>query len=302
FTVSLSNPSYQTISVNYATADGTANAGLDYVAESGTVTFAPGQTTRTVSIVVKADTIDEANETFFVNLNAPVNATIADNQGLGMIIDNDSAPSLAINSVSVIEGNSGTTPVISTVTLSAPSDFTVTVNWTTADGTATLANNDYVAASGTLTFPPGVTTLTITNLVNGDSVDEISEVFFVNLSGATHATISNPQGVVTILNDDGSPTVRIVNNVSVLEGNSGTTPVVSTASLTAVSARTLTVKWATADGTATTSDNDYVPATGTLTFAPGVTSLTITNFVNGDTVNEPDETFLVRLSTLFSFN
>src|SRR5204862_3023158 len=97
-------------------------------------------------------------------------------------------------------------------------------------------------------------------------------------------------------------TVRIVNNVSVLEGNSGTTPVVSTASLTAVSARTLTVKWATADGTATTSDNDYVPATGTLTFAPGVTSLTITNFVNGDTVNESDETFLVKLSTLFSFN
>src|SRR2546429_1782153 len=214
FTVSLSNPSYQTITVNYATADGTANAGLDYIAESGTVTFAPGQTTRTISIVVNADTIDEPNETFFVNLSSPVNATIADNQGLGTIIDNDSAPSLAINSVAVIEGNSGTTPVISTVTLSAPSDFTVTVNWTTADGTATLANNDYVAASGTLTFPPGVTTLPITNLVNGDIVDEISEVFFVNLSGATHATISDPQGVVTILNDDGAPTVS-VNDVSV---------------------------------------------------------------------------------------
>src|SRR5205823_12060912 len=71
---------------------------------------------------------------------------------------------------------------------------------------------------------------------------------------------------------------------------------------TAASARAFTVKWATVDGTATTADNDYVPATGTLTFAPGVTSLTITNFVNGDTVNEPDETFLVKLSALFSFN
>src|SRR5205814_230566 len=278
------------------------NAGLDYVAESGTVTFAPGQTTRTIAIVIKADTLDEPNETFFVNLSAPVNATISDNQGLGTILDNDSAPTLAINSVSVTEGYCGTTSAFSNVTLSAPSAFTVTVNWVTADGTATVANNDYAAASGTLTFPPGVTTRTITNLVNGDSLDEVNEAFFINLSGATNATISDPQGVVTILNDDGAPTISIVNNLSVLEGNIGTTPIVSTVSLTVASARTLTVNWATADGTATTADNDYVPATGTLTFAPGVTSLTITNFVNGDTVNEPDETFLVKLSALFSFN
>src|SRR5207247_10548141 len=101
-------------------------------------------------------------------------------------------------------------PAISTVTLSAPSSFTVTVNWATADGTATVANNDYVAANGTLTFPPGVTTQTITNLVNGDAFDEANETFVVNLSGATNATISDAQGVVKNMSDDREPTIIII--------------------------------------------------------------------------------------------
>src|SRR5439155_67330 len=203
FTVSLSNPSSQTITVNYATANGTATAGSDYVAESGTLTFAPGQTTRTIAIVVNGDTLNEPTETFFVNLSAPVNATIADNQGLGTILDNDSAPSLAINSVAVTEGNSGTTPAISTVTLSAPSSFTVTVKWATADGTATVANNDYVAASGTLTFAPGVTGLTITNFVNGDTVNESDETFLVKLS--TLFSFNGSSGDESTFPPDGQP-------------------------------------------------------------------------------------------------
>src|SRR5439155_1447925 len=175
------------------------------------------------------------------------------------------------------------------------------VNYATANITATLADNDYQSASGTLTFAPGQTTQTITVLVNGDTKFEPNEFFRLILSNATNAFIADSQGIGTILNDDPQPSISI-EDVSVTEGNSGTTPVVSTVNLTVASARTLTLRWATADGTATVADNDYVATNGTLTFAPGVTSLTITNFVNGDTVNEPDETFLVRLSTFFSFN
>jgi CSLREA domain-containing protein len=114
-----------------------------------------------------------------------------------------SQPSLSINDVSVAEGNSGTTNLIFTVTLSAASNLTVNVNYATADGTATtLADNDYQAASGMLSFNPGETTKTITVLVNGDQKFERDETFFVNLTNPVNATISRSQGVGTILNDD----------------------------------------------------------------------------------------------------
>ena len=111
-------------------------------------------------------------------------------------------PSLSINDVSFAEGNSGTTNLIFTVTLSAASNLTVNVNYATANGTATLADNDYQAASGTLTFNPGELTKTITVLVNGDQKFEPDETVLVNLSSPVNAAISDNQGSGTILNDD----------------------------------------------------------------------------------------------------
>src|SRR6185369_1776849 len=129
----------------------------------------------------KGDTLNEVNETFFVNLSGAVNATIADSQGMGTIIDNDPVPSLSIGDVQIAEGNSGTTTAISTVTLSTASGQTVTVNWTTGDGTATVADNDFQTGSGTLTFAPGVLTQTISTLVNGDTFNEGNETYLVQL-------------------------------------------------------------------------------------------------------------------------
>jgi hypothetical protein len=137
--------------VNFATANNTALAPGDYTATSGTLTFAAGETTKTVTVPVVGDLLDEANEAFFVNLSSATNATIADNQGVGTITDDDAAPSLAINDVTVTEGNAGTTNATFTVTLSAASGQPVTVNFATANNTA-LAPGDYTAASGTLTF------------------------------------------------------------------------------------------------------------------------------------------------------
>jgi hypothetical protein len=204
FTVNLSSASTQTVKVNYATANGTAVAGSDYTATSNTLTFAPGQTSQTISVPVIGDTITEANETFTVNLTTPTNATISDAQGVGTIVNDDLAvvlPQLSINDVSLTEGNSGTSNAVFTVKLSTPSTQTIKVNYATANGTA-VAGSDYTATSNTLTFAPGQTSQTISVPVIGDTITEANETFTVNLSTPTNATIADAQGVATILDND----------------------------------------------------------------------------------------------------
>ncbi|MBE9127593.1 MULTISPECIES: glycoside hydrolase family 9 protein [unclassified Coleofasciculus] len=207
FTVSLSAASTEAVSVNYATANGTAIAGSDYTAKSGILTFTPGQTSKTFTVPILGDTLDEANETFKVNLSQATNATIGDSQGIGTIIDNDDSapvlPLLSINDVSVTEGNTGTKNATFTVNLSAASTQAITVNYGTANDTAT-AGSDYTAKSGTLTFNPGDTSKTFSIPVIGDTTVESNETFKVNLSGATNATIGDSQGIGTIVNDDAS--------------------------------------------------------------------------------------------------
>ncbi len=205
FTVSLSASRRSNATVQYVTKDNTATSGSDYVAVSGTLVFNPGQTTRTITVSVNGDTTVEPNETFFVDLSNPSNATIAAPRGTGTIMNDDVAalPTLSINDVSINEGNSGTTPFVFMVTLSATSTAAVTVSYTTTDGTAT-AGTDYVAKSGTLTFNPGQTTQTITVNVNGDTAVEPTKMFFVDLSGPSNATIAVRRGTGTIVNDDGA--------------------------------------------------------------------------------------------------
>ncbi len=202
FKVSLSAVSSKTITVSYATANSSAVAPGDYTATSGTLTFAPGKTSKTIAVTVNGDATDENNETFFVNLSNASNATIADAQGVGTITDDDAPPTLSISDVTIVEG-SGTNPLARfTVSLSAASGKTVTVSYATADGTA-LANSDYVAKSGTLTFNPGQTSKVVAVTVLGDAVDEADEVFKVDLSDATNATIADNRGRGTITDDDG---------------------------------------------------------------------------------------------------
>ena len=206
FAVTLSAASTQIVTVNFATGNGTATAGTDYVATSGTVTFSPGETTKTIVVAINGDTLNETDETFFVNLSNPVNATIANGQGLGTIINDDMLPSISINNVSVAEGNSGTTNATFTVTLSAASGQVVTVSYSTANGTA-IAGSDYIATSGNLTFNPGESANTFTVLINGDTIVEPNESFFVNLTSATNASIANGQAVGTVIDDDSPPIV-----------------------------------------------------------------------------------------------
>src|SRR5262249_32288744 len=181
FTVTLSAAYSQPVKVNYATANGTATAGSDYQAQSGTLTIPAGQTTGTITVLVNGDRLAEPNESFVVNLSSPTNATIADGQGVGVIIDDE--PRISISDVAKAEGKKGQTTLFTfTVTLSAAYDQAVTMSFQTGNGTA-KSNEDYVAKSGTLTFAPGETTKTITIEVKGDSKKEADETFYLDLSG-----------------------------------------------------------------------------------------------------------------------
>ena len=202
FTVSLSANSSQTVTVDYATADGTAITLDDYASASGTLPFDPGETIKTISVPVSGDTLNEDDETFVLDLRNSTNASILDAQGQGSILNDDVPPSLSIEDVSVTEGNSGAVEAIFSVSLSTQSGQTVTVNYATADGTATELASDYDGASGALNFAPGQTDDEVIVAVNGDSVAESDETFFVNLISQTNSTLADAQGLGTIVDDD----------------------------------------------------------------------------------------------------
>ena len=294
FTVTLSQASPLTVTVGYNTTPGTATAGADYSTTSGTLTFSPGQTSKSLSVAVLGDTLDENDETFSVNLSAPVNATVSTGTGTGTILDNDATPSLSItNSVNVQEGDSGTRSALLTVSLSAASGRPVTVNYATANGTATVGS-DYTATAGTLTFQPGAaTTQTIAVVVLGDTTAEANETVLVNLSSPTNATISGTgQGVVTIVTDD--PKLSI-GSVSVTEGDSGSVNATFIVTLSQTTTQSVSVNYATANGTAA-SGSDYTTTSGVLTIPANTASGTISVPVLGDLTNENSETFTVTLS------
>jgi chitinase len=198
----LSAPSSDTITVTYATADGSATSGSDYQARSGTLTFAPGETNKSITVLVSGDRLPEPNETFVVNLSAPTNATIVDGQGVGTIVDDE--PRISISDVSKKEGKKNqSTQFTFTVTLSAAYDQVVTMLFRTVNGTATTGDGDYVAKTGTLTFAPGETTKTITIEVKGDSKKEADGMFYLDLfSISSNSLFTKNRGVGTILNDD----------------------------------------------------------------------------------------------------
>jgi subtilisin family serine protease len=277
-------------SVNYATSNGTATAGADYSAASGTLNFADGETSKTFSVAITNDSLDEADETVNLTLSSPSGATLGTPSTATLTItDDDPTPSLSINDTSLVEGNSGATNATFNVTLSAASSQTVTVNYSTADGSAT-AGSDYAATSGTLTFLPGETSKQINVIVIGDATVEPDENFFVNLTLPTDATLADGQGVCLIQNDDAlatptpTPIVSLVQfaaaSVTASESN-GTAQITITRSGDTSSAVSVDVR--------TVDDTRAIPCNDTTT-APGVafarcdyaTTAQIVSFAAGD--------------------
>ena len=206
-TVTLSATSSEIVRVGWTTANASAQAGSDYTAGSGTLTFPPNTTTQQVQVSITNDTDDENTESFTVRLNNPEGATISDGSGQVTILDNDGGggtPSLAIGNAG---GSEGAGNLSVPVTLTNGGSGTVTVNWATENGSAT-AGQDYRAANGTLTFSPGEAVKNITVSIIDDTDDENTESFTVRLSAAQGATIADATGQITIADNDGGTTTN----------------------------------------------------------------------------------------------
>ncbi|TDO17536.1 glycosyl hydrolase family 18 (putative chitinase) [Mycobacterium sp. BK086] len=210
FTVTLSKASTKTVTVSWATADGSATALQDYVNGGGTLVFAPGVTSQVINVDVLGDTKAEPAETFTVTLSDAFGAKIGRAVATGTITDDDDAsvpqlPTVSVAGATVAEGNSGTTAMTFTVTLSKATATTVTLAYTTGGGSAT-AGQDYTAASGTVTFAPGSVSQVITVNVLADTTVEPTETFTVVLSNPVGATLVNTSATGTITNDDTATT------------------------------------------------------------------------------------------------
>jgi Calx-beta domain/Dockerin type I domain/SdrD B-like domain len=219
FTVSLSAITGADVTVHFSTANGTATAGQDYVASPDTILTIPaGQQSATISVALKDDSVDEADETFVVNLSSPTGTVIGNGTGTGTILDDDPAPTVAIFDSSRIEPISGTSAMQFSISLSAASSQTIVVPYSTAPDTAS-ADVDYVSVSDSVTFDPGETTKTISVQVKSDAVVEPVETFFVNLGAPTNATIGDGQAVGTIFDSLTGSQVQIRLEATDLSGN-----------------------------------------------------------------------------------
>jgi probable HAF family extracellular repeat protein len=299
FPVTLSAPSGQRVTVDYATSNGTAKQPGDYKQKSGTLIFEPGETTHVVTVEVVGDTLDEPDEeeSFSVTLSSPTNATIGNGAVVVTVLDDDTEPTLQFNSATyeVVEGAQPGTVTI-TVARNGGSNGGVTVKYATSDGTA-KAGSDYTATSGTLSFDENEFSKNFTIPITNDALDEADETVNLALSDAVGAALRGQKLTATLtIKDDNDPTPFFsVNDVAVNEGNSGTTAATFTVTLSAPSGQTVTVKYVSADGTANAGP-DYGGTAGTLTFSPGETTKAVTVSAFGDTLHEPNETFFVNLS------
>ena len=325
FTVTLSPAASVQATVDYAYAmTGSASSGTDHAAiPSGTLTFAPGETSKTITATVNGDTDMEPDEGIGLQLSNPDPSGFALAMGSGrlangLIVDDD-RPTLTIDSPRVAEGDSGTTEMVFTVRLEPASTGQVSVTWYDGGIGTAESGGDYTAlAGGTLTFAAGETSKTLAVEVLGDSAVEPDETMRMVIAGPVPSgtPIRNADGDVdvfahgvgTIVDDDGRPPRSPLPSLTidapqVVEGPSGTTSTLRfTVTMSRTTARPVTVIWEdTGSGTARAGalcerGADYLAfAPGTLTFAPGTRTRTIDVTVIGDAVDEPAELVVVRL-------
>jgi hypothetical protein len=270
------------------------------VATSGTLTFPPGSTSQNVAITVNGDPNIEPDELISVNLSSPVGAALGLASAIGSIEDDDSPIQISVLPDSVFEGNAGSTTLVHRVTLSRTSPVPISVEYLSIPGgTATPgvppAGDFQTAPTTTLTIPANTLSANFSIAVYGDTTVEPDETALVQIQNPSGgAVILVPVAVGTILDDDGPPRIAIFDS-SVHEGCEGTTTMSFDVNLSQPQATTVTVNFATANGSAT-AGSDFQAASGTVTFAPGHTSQTIGVTINGDASPEPDETFTVNLS------
>ncbi|MEZ4513082.1 MAG: Calx-beta domain-containing protein [Chloroflexota bacterium] len=297
-TVQLSGPSAKTVTVAYATSSGTATAGSDYTAASGTLTFAPGQTTATFGVALLDDALDEAAETVILTLSNPTNGTLGDpNPATLTIGDNDAPPTVQVVPTAVSVPENGGTAVV-TVTLSVVSGQPVTVTYGTVGETA-VSGTHFTPTSGTLTFAPGETSHTISVPVLDNSTMNGNKTFRVELSSPVNAALGADDAATVTIEDDELPLVSFAEAALTVAEDAG--EAVLTVELDRAGVMPMTVDFV-AEGETAVSGSDFTPTSGTLTFAPGETSQTFVLPLLDDTMDEESETVRLRLQNIAGGN
>ena len=300
-TVNRVNGSDGAVGVNYATANGSATAGSDYTAASGTLNFANGETTKTFTVTISDDVVLEGNETLTVALTSPTGgATLGNPSSTTVTIVDNETPQpgqFQFNNAIYSVGEGGGQITI-TVTRTGGSDGAASVNYATSNGSAT-AGSDYNAAAGTLNFANGETSKTFTITITDDSLFEGNETVNLALTNPTGgATLGSPTtATLTIMENDPQPQpgqFQFSNSAYSVAENGGLLTI--TVTRTNGSSGAVSVNYATTNGTAT-AGSDYTAGVGTLNFADGETSKTFTVTILNDTVVEGNETFTIALSS-----
>ena len=199
-TVSLTQPTITGLTLSFTTVSGTATAGQDFLATNGTLSFGPGETSKTISVTVLADLTGEGSESFFVDLSTTSAVGISDSRGEITILDDDIL--VSIDDVTQTETN-GTTTFDFTVRLNGVPQNSITVNYALANGNA-LGGFDFDATPGSVVIAPGTASTQLSVTVTGDATAEDDENFFVNILPSSDYALADGQGIGTILNDDGA--------------------------------------------------------------------------------------------------
>ncbi|WP_417383300.1 Calx-beta domain-containing protein [Gimesia sp.] len=294
-TVSLDHPVTQSISLDYQTADDTATSPADFISQSGTLTFAPSEIEKSITISIVDSNLLETEERLLVNLSnlqaGTANVSFTNIHGVITIFDDDHS-NLRISDLTVQE-DTGITYV--TVSLDKPLVTPVSIDFSTAGQSATQSA-DFEQLSGTLTFAPGELTKFIPIVITDDEFVEMTETLLINLSNlqttSPFVTLLDSQAVLTIENDD--ITKVAVNNIAVNEA-SGSALIQIT--LDHPVSSTITLDYTTADDTASNA-SDYFGKSGTLTFLAGQQTKYVSIPILNDNLVEGNESFLFNLTNL----
>jgi hypothetical protein len=275
-----------------------ATAGTDYTATNGTLSFAPGVITNTITLAISDDALQEGNETFRFILSGLTNSTLAFGTNVATITDDDaSSVSFWTNAITVFEN----TNVITLYALrSGATNTAVSVNFTnfgtaSSPATAATAGSDFTATNGILLFAPGVTTNTFTLTIIDDGTAENSEQLACRLTSATNTSLGTSNLIVTITTNDSAVISIATSTTSFTETNDTNATITLTVNRTGTTFNQCTVNFTTTNVSAT-AGSDYLATNGTLTFAAGVSTTQIVVSMLYDDLQETNETFRVVLS------
>jgi hypothetical protein len=294
-TVTLSEAADDTVTVDYATSDGTATGGEDYVVVSDTLLFDPGETEATFTVDITSDEDREEDETVILTLANANGADLGLVSSATLVIEDDDGPPPMVDfGVDEYRVSEAAATASITVTLSEATADTVTVNYATSDGTAT-AGQDYVAVSDTLTFGPGETERTFIVEITADEESEEDETVVLTLSDASGATIGPISPATLVIEDDDVPPPTVDFSEDAYSASESAEMAVITVTLNRVLDHPVIVNCSTSDGTATGGE-DYVDAIDTLIFEVGEMEETFPVYITSDEEAEGDETVILTLS------